>query len=161
MRFDFNARPLARTPAVEVTPTATQTTVEVETPLPPAVRRVLILDEPGETQALASFFDRFTHRYTYDVETASTVAETAAALRRGRPDLIVLNPRMGGIDGLQLLKQIRALHWRVPVIVVTSRDDKRTAAEALAIGVFAYVPKPCEYVSFEHIVGLTLDPRAA
>jgi response regulator of citrate/malate metabolism len=49
----------------------------------------------------------------------------------------------------------------IPVIVVTSRDDKRTAAEALAIGVFAYVPKPCEYLSFEHIVGLTPDRRAA
>jgi predicted component of type VI protein secretion system len=78
VRFEFNARPTAPTPTVELTPTATPM-VEAETPLPLATRRVLILDEPGETQALASFFGRFTHRYTYDVETASTVAETAAA----------------------------------------------------------------------------------
>lgn len=37
--------------------------------------------------------------------------------------------------------------------------EVETASEVLATGAFAYVPKPCEYISFEHIVGLV--PAAA
>ncbi len=119
-----------------------------------ASRRVLILDDPGQTEALSTFFARFQHGRAYDLETASTAPELAAALRRGRPDLIVLDPQMKGLDGLQLLKQIRTLDRSIPVIVVTEGQEGRKAAEVLATGVFAYVPKPCEFVSFEHIVGL-------
>lgn len=117
-------------------------------------KRVLILDDPSQTETLSAFFTRFQHGRAYDVERASTAPELAAALRRGRPDLLVLDPQMRGLDGLQLLKQIRKLDRTIPVIVVTGGQEGRKAAEVLATGVFAYVPKPCEFVSFEHIVGL-------
>lgn len=87
---------------------------------------------------------------------ATNGAETARALRSGRPDLIVLDPQMTGLDGLALLKQVRTLDSTIPVIVVTGKE-KGVGAEALRLGVFAYVPKPCEYLQFEHLVGLVLS----
>ncbi len=123
-------------------------------------RRVLILDEPDQTGTLAAFFSKFEHGRAYDVETASTGPAAAAALRDGRPDLIVLDPQIRGLDGLQLLRQIRTVDRTIPVIVVTDRREARAVEEVLATGVFAYVPKPCEFVSFEHIVGLVPAGRA-
>ena len=88
---------------------------------------------------------------------ASNGAEAAQALRAGRPDLLLIDPQMKGVDGLALLKQVRALDRSIPVIVVTSKQAKAIAAEVLQMGVFAYVPKPCEYLQLEHLVALVFS----
>ncbi len=138
---------------------ALATRIVLKGPRLAASRRVLILDDPGDAELLAAFFAKFEHGRAYEVETASTGPDVATAFRTGRPDLVVLDPQMKGIDGFRFLKQVRTFDRSIPVIVVTGRQDARAAAEVLATGVFAYVPKPCEYVSFEHIVGLV--PAAA
>ena len=123
-----------------------------------SVKRVLILDDkPDHIQALTGHFAKFGHRHTYEVAHASTGAEAATALRRGRPDLILIDPQMTGLDGLALLKQVRTLDRTIPVIVVTNRQAKHVAAEALKLGVFAYVPKPCEYLQLEHLAALVFS----
>lgn len=64
---------------------------------------------------------------------------------------------MKGLDGLALLKQVRTLDGSIPLIVVTSKQAKAVAAEVLQMGVFAYVPKPCEYLQLEHLVALVFS----
>jgi len=118
------------------------------------LKRVLMLDEPDQTEPLEQLFARFKHGRVYDVEVARTGAQATAALQRGRPDLIVLDPQMEGVDGLQLLKKIRATDRTIPVIVVTAGQEARAAAEVLETGVFAYFPKPLKPTAFELIVGL-------
>ena len=75
---------------------------------------------------------------------------------QGRFDLIVLDPQIQGLDGLQLLKLIRAADQTLRVIVVTGKQETREAAEVLEIGVFAYVLKPCDFTQLEHLVVLAL-----
>lgn len=93
----------------------------------------------------------------YAIAAATNGAEAAQALRGGRPDLILIDPQMKGVDGLALLKQVRALDRSIPVIVVTSKQAKTIAAEVLQMGVFAYVPKPCDYLQIEHLVALVFS----
>jgi CheY-like chemotaxis protein len=100
---------------------------------------------------------KFEHGNVYAIATASNGAEAAQALRGGRPDLILIDPQMKGVDGLALLKQVRALDRSIPVIVVTNRQAKTVAAEVLQLGAFAYVPKPCDYLQLEHLVGLVFS----
>ena len=80
-------------------------------------------------------------------------------LRRGRPDLILLDVQMKGLDGLALLKQVRAVDRTIPVIVVTGRQNGRSLSEALSAGIFAYAPKPCDFIQLEHLVGLVVTSR--
>ena len=119
-----------------------------------ASKRVLILDDQTEVGALSMFFGQFEHGRPYEVMGASNRAEAVSALSRGRPDLIVLDPQMKELDGLQLLKQLRVIDQTIPVIVVTGKQKTHEAVEVLKSGVFAYVPKPCDFTKLEHLVGL-------
>jgi DNA-binding response OmpR family regulator len=119
-------------------------------------QRVLILADPAENEALSSFFGRFKHGHTYEVLAAANGGEAVSAMKRGRPDLIVLDPQLKELDGLQFLKQIRVIDQAIPVIIVAGRQKTQEAAEVLKVGVFAYVPKPCDFTRFEHLVALAL-----
>ena len=121
-------------------------------------KRILVLDDqPTHSQALTGYFEKFQHPHAYDVDRAANGAEAATALRHGRPDLILIDPQMTGLDGLALLKQVRALDGTIPVIVVTSKQCNDVAAQVLNLGVFACVPKPCEYLQLEHLVALVFS----
>jgi two-component system, NtrC family, response regulator HydG len=119
-------------------------------------QRVLILAERAESGALARFFGLFEHGRAYEVLAAANRRETVSAMMRGRPDLIVLDPQMKELDGLQLLKQIRVIDQAVPVIIVAGTQKTQEAVEVLKVGVFAYVPKPCDFMRFEHLIALAL-----
>jgi DNA-binding NtrC family response regulator len=103
---------------------------------------------------LKGYFGRFEHGYNYELEPASNAAEAVAALRRGRPDLILLDPQMKGLNGLALLKQVRTIDRSIPVIVITGTQASSVIAEALSAGVFAYAPKPCDFQQLEHLIAL-------
>lgn len=118
-------------------------------------KHVLLLDDPSpQLETLKGHFGKFDHGQRYRVYTASNAAEAAAALKHGRPDLILLDPQMKGLKGLTLLKQVRALDSSIPVIVVTGKQPLGAVVEVLHAGVFAYVPKPCDFQQLEHLVGL-------
>jgi len=119
-------------------------------------QRVLILAERAESGALSKFFGLFEHGRAYEVFAAENRREVVSAMKRGRPDLIVLDPQMKELDGLQLLKQIRVIDQAIPVIIVVGTQKTQEAVEVLKAGVFAYVPKPCDFTRFEHLVALAL-----
>ena len=122
-------------------------------------KRVLIVDdEPSVIEVLREFFKNFQHGHPYVVETASNGTEAYLAVLRARPDLVLLDMNMPGMGGLQVLKQIRALDKRLPVMMVTANQDTRAAAEVQSAGVFAYVPKPFDFRRLDHLVALVFPP---
>ena len=118
---------------------------------------VLILADRAESGPLSSFFGRFHHGRAYEVLAPANHGEAVSAMKRGRPDLIVLDPQMKGLDGLQLLKQLRVTDRTIPVIIVTGEQTTHEAVEVLKAGVFAYIPTPCDFPRFEHLVALALS----
>jgi two-component system nitrogen regulation response regulator GlnG len=64
------------------------------------------------------------------------------ALEREQPDVILTDIRMPGVDGLDLLRQIKARHPGLPVIIMTAHSDLDSAVSAFHGGAFEYLPKP-------------------
>ncbi len=64
------------------------------------------------------------------------------ALEREQPDVILTDIRMPGIDGLDLLRQVKARYPGLPVIIMTAHSDLDSAVSAFHGGAFEYLPKP-------------------
>ena len=77
---------------------------------------------------------------------AVTAFESAAgvldALQRGRPDAVVADIRMPGMNGLELLARLRERSPELPVIIMTAHSDLDSAVSAYQGGAFEYLPKP-------------------
>jgi DNA-binding NtrC family response regulator len=121
-------------------------------------RRVLIADdEESVRELLAAFFDKTYAGRGYVIETVADGAAAIDAVRRAAFALILLDIEMPGVDGVTAFREIRRLQPRVPVIMVTGNESRRTASELTALGVFSYMPKPIRLTYLEHIVSSLFD----
>lgn len=64
------------------------------------------------------------------------------ALARGRPDALLTDIRMPGVDGLELLREIQGQYPDLPVIIMTAHSDLDSAIQSYQGGAFEYLPKP-------------------
>jgi two-component system KDP operon response regulator KdpE len=79
----------------------------------------------------------------FDIVEASTGEDALAAFSDDHPDLVVLDLKLPGIDGIKVLEQLR-LFSQVPVVVLTVRDQLDDKVGALNAGADDYVVKPFE-----------------
>jgi DNA-binding response OmpR family regulator len=111
--------------------------------------RLLIVDD--ETPVLEVLSEYFAGQ-GYAIETASNGDDALKAARRRRPDLVLLDVRMPGMDGLETLRRLHALDASLPVIMVTANEDVGLARETLKIGAFDYVTKPFDFAYLDRAV---------
>ncbi len=77
----------------------------------------------------------------FSVTVAQGGAEALDAIGRQPPHLVLTDLLMPGIDGLELVEQVRKLFPRVPTILITGFGSEEVAAEALQRGAVGYIPK--------------------
>ncbi|MEV4441449.1 response regulator transcription factor [Streptomyces sp. NPDC049577] len=108
----------------------------MRTPLPPA--RILVVDDdPTVAEVVTGYLHRAGH--TVDHAADGPTALERAALQR--PDLVVLDLMLPGIDGLEVCRRLRA-DRPVPVIMLTARGDEDDRIAGLELGADDYVTKP-------------------
>jgi DNA-binding response OmpR family regulator len=78
----------------------------------------------------------------YEVTVASNGEEGLAVAGELAPDLIVLDVRLPGIDGFELLRRLRATGSKAPVLMLTARDDEVDKVIGLELGADDYLTKP-------------------
>ncbi|MGH8759962.1 MAG: sigma-54-dependent transcriptional regulator [Burkholderiales bacterium] len=94
---------------------------------------------------------------THDVLCATSAQEGLELSRRESPDLILLDVVMPGMDGLTLLKTMRAEDARIPVIMLTGTKTVKTAVEAMKLGAADYLSKPFDVEELRLVVAKTLE----
>jgi DNA-binding response OmpR family regulator len=100
---------------------------------------LLVEDDPSVREAVAMALEGDGHR----VEAAASGDEALAAWRSRRPDLVLLDVMLGGVDGLDVCRAIRRTD-EVPIIMLTARADAVDVVVGLECGADDYVTKPFE-----------------
>ncbi|MFI5820527.1 response regulator transcription factor [Streptomyces rishiriensis] len=102
------------------------------------MKRVLVVDDdPTVSEVVAGYLDRA--GFAVDVAADGPTAVAQAALRK--PDLVVLDLMLPGMDGLEVCRRIRATA-PLPVIMLTARGDEEDRILGLEVGADDYVTKP-------------------
>jgi two-component system OmpR family response regulator len=78
----------------------------------------------------------------YDVSVASSGREALELLRTARPDLLILDVMMPGMDGFTLLRRLREERNNIPVLLLTAKDAVEDRVQGLQLGSDDYVTKP-------------------
>ncbi len=108
--------------------------------------RVLILDDEKHfTEELAEFLELSGHQ----VHEANTVADGMAILAKEPIDLMILDIRLPGADGLDVLKKVKADHLMLEVIIVSGHGDMETVIKAMRLGAFDYLRKPFRHIDIQ------------
>jgi DNA-binding response OmpR family regulator len=103
------------------------------------VNRILIVeDEPG----MASFIEKGLASRGYATKVCSDGATATAIASDSDFDLVILDLGLPDVDGLSVLREMRRRGERMPVIVLTARDDLTDKVEGLDAGASDYVTKP-------------------
>jgi CheY-like chemotaxis protein len=105
----------------------------------PMTRIFIVDDHPILRDFMATMLDR--HPAFEVVGVAPSIRETLETVERCGPDLMLVDLSLQDGSGLQLVRAMRHLGIRTPVLIVTGSRDQMAAAEAFAIGVAGYVLK--------------------
>ncbi len=115
--------------------------------------RILIVDDE---QPVLEVLSEYFAGQGYEVKTAPSGAAALAAVQRARPDLVLLDVRMPGMDGMEVLRRLRAADGNLAVVMVTANEDVALARETLKIGAFDYVAKPFDFQYLDRVVAAGL-----
>jgi DNA-binding NtrC family response regulator len=99
-------------------------------------------------------------RLGHDVATAGSGEEAVAHMERHEPQIVLLDLRLPGMDGLATLKAIRTRNPSIEVIMLTGHGSIDTAIESIREGAFDYVTKPCPLDEIQIRVQRAIEQRA-
>ena len=103
------------------------------------MKRVLVIDDDP---AVTSVLKRGLSYEGFAVDTAGSGEEGLALARENAPDLVILDIMMPGLDGLEVLRRLRAADAALPVLLLTGKDAPADQIKGLETGADDYVLKP-------------------
>ena len=120
-----------------------------------AKRLLVVDDDPGLLLAVSETL----RAEGYDVKTARRGAEALVVVAQSLPDLIISDIRMPGMDGYQLVKNLRSNPRTrlVPIVFLTAKDETADRIQGFRTGVDAYITKPFEPEELAAVVSAILQ----
>ena len=101
--------------------------------------RILVVDDEAEIRRSVRMILEYEG---YDVQEASSGPEALALVEREPPDLVFLDIKMPGVDGLEVLEKIKQTNETLPVVIISGHGTVSTAVEATKLGAFDFIEKP-------------------
>jgi two-component system nitrogen regulation response regulator GlnG len=111
--------------------------------------KLLLIDDETDVQYS---FQRIFDSPEIELTTASSGEEGLRLIPKLKPDLVLMDIRMGGINGLETLRRIRQMDSKLLVILMTAYGTTQTAIEAMKLGAYDYLLKPFDVVKLKEIV---------
>ena len=103
--------------------------------------KILVIDDEKPT---LSMFKLFLTAYGYEVHTAENGEQGLTVFKAILPEIVFTDLKMPGMDGIEVLRQIRQLNPRSQVIIITGHGDMEKALEALDLDASDFINKPVE-----------------
>ncbi len=118
--------------------------------------RVLIIDDDRN---LRFAFRRVLDPRTYTIDEAGTGEEGLALVQSQAYDVILLDVRMPGMSGMEVLEKLLKLDAKTPVIMMTAFGTTDTAIQAIKLGAYDFVLKPFEIDEIQRVVQAAAEAR--
>ena len=113
------------------------------------MNKVLLIDDEADVQYS---FRRIFEGDQIQITTAGSGEEGLKIIPRLKPDLVIMDVRMGGITGLEALRRLREMNAKQLVIMMTAFGTTQTAIEAMKLGAYDYLLKPFDVPKLKQIV---------
>ena len=118
-------------------------------------RLLVVDDEPIVGKRLKQVFGKI----GFEIETFTDSASALAAMAEKSFDIVVTDLKMEGIDGIEVLKRVRAMNPETRVIIITGYASPDTAELAQQQGVFAFLAKPFRLDELKQVIYRAMDPK--
>ncbi len=115
--------------------------------------RLLLIDDEADVQYS---FRRIFDSPEIELAAASSGEEGLKLIAKVKPDLVIMDVRMGGMNGLETLRRIRETNEKLPVIMMTAYGTTQMAIEAMKLGAYDYLLKPFDVPKLKQIIGAAL-----
>tara|TARA_R110001592_G_scaffold122747_1_gene329854 strand:- start:101931 stop:103343 length:1413 start_codon:yes stop_codon:yes gene_type:complete len=118
------------------------------------VSKLLIVDDE---ESICWGLSKLGESLGHQVRMASSAEQALTFAEEERPDVVVMDVRLPGIDGLTAMQGLYDRIGTVPVIVITAYGDLQTAVEAVRKGAFDYIVKPFDLNQMERVLEKAID----
>ncbi len=115
--------------------------------------KLLLIDDEADVQYS---FRRIFDSPEVELATASSGEEGLKLIPKFKPDLVLMDIRMGGMNGLETLRRIRQMDSRLLVILMTAYGTTQMAIEAMKLGAYDYLTKPFDVPKLKDLVANAL-----
>jgi two-component system response regulator (stage 0 sporulation protein F) len=113
------------------------------------MKKILVVDDEHD---ICDFVQNFFQERGYEVTTALGGDDALALIKTNRPDLVLLDIRMKGMDGIAALKHIKDIDKTIKVVMVTALEEQERMDEACRLGACEYITKPLVLDQLEQAV---------
>ena len=120
--------------------------------------RILVVDDEEGAREL---FNTILTDEGYEVTLANNGQDALSRMKNGAYDLVVTDIKMPGMDGLQLLQELRKTGSQADVIMVTAYGEVESYLKAMSLGAAEYINKPIRIKELKRIVHKVLTERKA
>jgi nitrogen regulation protein NR(I) len=117
------------------------------------MNKLLLVDDEADVQYS---FQRIFDSPEIELTTASSGEEALRLIPKLKPDLVIMDVRMGGMSGLETLRRVRQMDSKLLVILMTAYGTTQMAIEAMKLGAYDYLLKPFEVPKLKEIIANAL-----
>jgi two-component system nitrogen regulation response regulator GlnG len=122
------------------------------------MEKLLLIDDEEDVQYS---FRRIFEGEPLSIHTAASGEEALKLIPRIKPNLVLMDVRMGGMTGLEALRRLRQMDARLPVIMMTAYGTTQTAIEAMKLGAYDYLLKPFDVPKLKQVIASALEAARA
>ena len=118
---------------------------------------ILIVDDEKNTR---TGLKKFLEAQNYDVLTAEKADDALRLIEKEKPDIILTDLRMPGMDGMSLLEKVKSKNPEIAVILLTAYGTVENVVKAIKVGAFHYLTKPVNLEELEFLIKKALTQQS-